>query len=39
MYGGFKGTCSILDTCIEELGEDIAEWLLAPSMDGRLGEL
>ncbi len=39
MYGGFKGTCSILDTCIEELGEDIAEWLLAPTMNGRLGEL
>ena len=39
MYGGFKGTCSILDTCIEELGEDITEWLRAPTMDAKLGEL
>lgn len=39
MYGGFKGTCAILEICLEELGEDITEWLMAPTMDGRLGEL
>lgn len=39
MWGGYKGTCSILETCGEELGEDVADWLRAPSQDAELGEL
>jgi hypothetical protein len=27
MFGGFKGTCSILDRAAESLAEDIADWL------------
>ncbi|MEM9459800.1 MAG: hypothetical protein AAGF11_36825 [Myxococcota bacterium] len=39
MWGGYKGTCSILETCGEELGEDVADWLRAPSEGAELGEL
>jgi hypothetical protein len=38
MWGGFKGTCSILDRCIKVLGKDIGTWLTQPAMDSRLGE-
>jgi hypothetical protein len=38
-WGGYKGTCSILEICGEELGEDIGKWLHAPSMNAQLGEL
>jgi hypothetical protein len=38
-WGGYKGTCSILEICGEELGEDIGKWLRAPTMDAKLGEL
>lgn len=38
-YGGFKGTCSILERCAKALGKDIAAWLEGPSMDARLGEM
>jgi hypothetical protein len=38
LFGGFKGTCSILGRCVKALGNDIARWLQAPSMDARLGD-
>lgn len=39
LYGGFKGTCSILGRCVKALGRDIGSWLKAPSTDSRIGEL
>ena len=38
-WGGYKGTCSILEICGEEIGEDVGKWLHAPTMDAKLGEL
>lgn len=38
LYGGFKGTCSILGRCVKALGKDIGAWLKAPSTDSRIGE-
>lgn len=38
LYGGFKGTCSILGRCVKALGKDIGTWLKAPSTDSRIGE-
>jgi hypothetical protein len=38
-WGGYKGTCGILEICGEELGEDIGLWLRAPTKDALLGEL
>ena len=38
-FGGFKGNCQVLDRVNKELGEDIAEWMLAPGMNGLLGDL
>ena len=38
LYGGFKGTCSILGRCVKALGKDIGTWLKAPSTDARIGE-
>lgn len=37
-FGGYKGTCSILGRCVKTLGDDIARWLQAPSMNARLGD-
>ena len=37
-FGGFKGTCGILDRCAKTLGKDIAQWLKSPAMDSHLGE-
>jgi len=39
MWGGYKGTCAIFDRDAEALGKDVAEWLAAPSMNAKLGEL
>lgn len=33
-----KGTCSLLDRCAQALGKDVAAWLLAPSLNARLGD-
>ena len=38
VFGGYKGTCSILGRCIKALGKDIAGWLRSPTMDARLGD-
>lgn len=37
-FGGYKGTCSILGRCVKTLGDDIARWLQAPTMNARLGD-
>jgi len=38
MYGGYKGTCSLLGRCAKTLGKDVATWLKNPGMDVRVGE-
>ncbi len=37
-FGGYKGTCSILGRCVKALGDDIARWMKAPTMNARLGD-
>lgn len=37
-FGGYKGTCAILNRCAKELGEDVSKWLTQPSMNARLGD-
>ena len=37
-WGGFKGTCSILDRCVKTLGNDVAIWLENPYKGARLGD-
>ena len=37
-FGGYKGTCAILDRCSEALGTDVAEFLLKPVMNAKLGD-
>lgn len=38
MFGGFKGTCSIVGRCGKVIGKDIAEWLKNPSENAKLGD-
>jgi len=38
-FGGFKGSCTVLDRTAKALGRDIAAWLAHPSQDALLGEL
>lgn len=37
-FGAYKGTCAILGRCVKTLGQDIANWLQAPSMNAHLGD-
>jgi hypothetical protein len=37
-FAAYKGTCSILGRCVKTLGDDIARWLQAPTMNARLGD-
>ena len=37
LFAGYKGTCSILGRCIKSIGKDIANWLVNPTMDAKLG--
>jgi hypothetical protein len=37
-FGGYKGTCSILGRCAKTLGDDVAKWLAAPTMNAKLGD-
>lgn len=39
MFGGYKGTCSILGRCVKTLGKDVAEWLAHPTPQAVLGDL
>lgn len=38
-FGGYKGTCSILERCAKALGKDISQWLASPTMNAGLGEI
>ncbi|UTA48475.1 hypothetical protein L1F30_02765 [Simiduia sp. 21SJ11W-1] len=38
MFGGFKGTCSIVGRCGKAIAKDIAEWLKNPTEGARLGD-
>jgi len=38
-FGGYKGTCTLLHRDAKALGQDIAGWLAAPTMNALLGEL
>ncbi len=38
-FAGYKGSCSVLGRTVKALGKDIAEWLIAPSMDADIGDL
>ncbi|MBC8068163.1 MAG: hypothetical protein IAG13_07505 [Deltaproteobacteria bacterium] len=38
-FGGFKGTCSLLHRTAKAVAKDVSEWLPAPTMDAKLGEL
>jgi hypothetical protein len=37
VFGGYKGTCSIVGRCAKTLGKDIADWLENPQKDSKLG--
>lgn len=38
-FGGYKGTCAILERCAESLATDIAGWMEKPVMNAALGEM
>lgn len=38
-FAGFKGTCDILGRDVKALGSDVANWLVAPRDNARLGDL
>ena len=37
-FGGYKGTCAILGRCVQAIGKDVGGWLMAPSMNAKLGD-
>lgn len=37
-FGGYKGTCAILDRCVKAIGKDVGKWLTSPGMNARLGD-
>lgn len=39
LFGGYKGTCSILGRCVKTLGSDVADWLGHPSKGAVLGDM
>ncbi len=38
MFGGFKGSCVVLERCLATLAKDINGWLKAPTLNARIGE-
>lgn len=36
--GGFKGSCTVLQRCADEIADDVAEWLASPSANAKLGD-
>ena len=38
LFGGFKGTCSLVGRCVKTLGKDIGQWLENPTMGSSLGD-
>ncbi len=39
MFGGYKGSCSVLGRTVKALGKDIAEWLGNPKNGEKIGDL
>lgn len=39
VFGGFKGTCAILNRCVKTLGKDVANWLQNPTPNAALGTM
>ena len=39
MFGGYKGSCSVLGRTVDTLGKDVAAWLQRPVDNARLGNL
>lgn len=39
VMGGFKGSCQVLDRTATAIGEDLAQWLAAPSDNAKLGDM
>jgi len=37
-FGGFKGSCTVLNRCAKVLGEDIVKWLKNPGKDSKIGQ-
>jgi hypothetical protein len=37
-FAGFKGSCAVLDRCLQTLAEDVSRWLKNPVKDSRIGE-
>jgi hypothetical protein len=37
-FAGFKGSCVVLERCLNTLAKDITVWLKGPSMNARIGE-
>ncbi|MBT2766601.1 hypothetical protein J7J08_03010 [Stenotrophomonas sp. ISL-67] len=38
-FGGFKGSCDVLERVVTAIGGDLAEWLANPVDNARLGDL
>lgn len=38
MFGGFKGSCSVLGRTVDAIGEDVADWLKNPVNGKHLGD-
>jgi hypothetical protein len=39
VFGGYKGSCSVLGRTVKVLGRDVAEWLNNPADGARLGDM
>jgi len=37
-FAGFKGSCVVLDRCLQTLAADVSRWLKNPVKDSRIGE-
>jgi hypothetical protein len=37
-FGGFKGSCDVLERTVNAIGADLAEWLANPTDNARLGD-
>ena len=37
-FGGFKGTCALLERCAKALGKDVAQWAANPKSGGAIQE-
>ena len=37
-FGGFKGSCDVLERVVTVVGSDVAEWLAKPTDEAKLGD-